>query len=306
MPQRVAIETWDPEYGVPSHEHPGEETDVVVDADVEIPEAHWSPVVPGQAASAAKLAFIDGVRRIDANAWLDDGTEPVRQGMFASFAAGAVHATDHARVDAIEVRRGLFAPGNPEAFTTNAGAYQPFGVAGPGPELLSAALQERLGALEIEVAGRLANDADLIVVDGPLYGRQHLSHTVGYVKTHRVHYLGGDAAKTVVALSPGERTPLFRFTTSWTRHSWYLRLPGPMAHAWSGIVRLEAPAELSVDQCVALAELSSRVLPRYASAPHKDPRAPQNLYPIAGLERELRRRLGDPSYVERALRAAAA
>lgn len=305
MPQKVAIETWDPEYGVPSSEHPDEETDVVVDADVEIPVAQWSPVVPGHGASPARLAFIDGVRRIDANAWLDDGIEPVRQGMFASFAAGAVHASDHARVNAIEVRRGLFAPGSPEAFTTKAGAYQPFGVAGPGPELLSAALQERLGALEIEVAGRLANEADLIVVDGPLYGRQHLAHTVGYIKTHRVHYLSGDAAKTVVALSPGERSPLFRFTTSWTRHSWYLRLPGPMAHAWSGVVRLEAPAELSVDQCVALAELSSRVLPRFASAPHKDPRAPQNLYPIAGLERELRRRLGDPRYVERALRAAA-
>ena len=305
MPQKVAIETWDPGYGVPSTEEPGEDTDVVVDADVEIPLARWSPVVPGHAVSTTQLAFIDGVRRIDANAWLDDSTGPVRQGMFASFAAGAVHAADHAHVNAIEVRRRLFAPGRPEPFTTKAGAYQPVGVAGPGTELLSAALQERLGALEIEVAGRLANEADLIVVDGPLYGRQHLPHTVGYIKTHRVHYLGGDAAKTVAALAPGDRTPLFRFTTSWTRHSWYLRLPGPMAHAWSGIVRLEAPAELTVDQCVALAELSSRVLPRFASAPHKDPRAPQNLYPIAGLERELRRRLGDPRYVERALRAAA-
>ena len=32
-------------------------------------------------------------------------------------------------------------------------------------------------------------------------------------------------------------------------------------------------------------------LPAFASAPHKDTRSPQNLYPIAGLERELRRRL---------------
>jgi hypothetical protein len=48
------------------------------------------------------------------------------------------------------------------------------------------------------------------------------------------------------------------------------------------------------------------VLPRYASAEYKDTRAPQNLYPIAGLERELRRRLGDQRLLYRALRVAAA
>ena len=36
-----------------------------------------------------------------------------------------------------------------------------------------------------------------------------------------------------------------------------------------------------------------RLLTGYASEQHKEPRAPQNLYPIAGLEQELRRRLGD-------------
>jgi hypothetical protein len=38
--------------------------------------------------------------------------------------------------------------------------------------------------------------------------------------------------------------------------------------------------------------------------PHKDPRAPQNLVPIGGLERELRHRLGDQQILYRALRAA--
>jgi hypothetical protein len=46
-------------------------------------------------------------------------------------------------------------------------------------------------------------------------------------------------------------------------------------------------------------------LARYASAGYKDSRAPQNLYPIAGLERALRRRLGDAGVLYRALRAAA-
>ena len=57
---------------------------------------------------------------------------------------------------------------------------------------------------------------------------------------------------------------------------------------------------------VALAGLSQVTLVRYASAEYKDPRAPQNLYPIAGLERALRRRLGEPTVLYRALRRAAA
>ena len=305
MAQKVAIESWDPEYGVPSAEHPEAETEVEIDADIEVPVTQWAPVAAPPPTSHATLVFIDGVRRIDANAWLDDGTQPLRQGMLASFGAGAVRVAERATVARIEIRRGLFAPGEAEAFETSAGAYRPYGVAGAGTDRLSAALQERLGELEIEVAGHAASAADMIVVDGPLYRRQHLPRTVGYIKTHRVHYLRGDAAETVSALAPGERTPLFRFRTSWTRHSWYLRLPTKMAHAWSGIVRVEASADLTVTECVALAELSSGALPRFASAPHKDPRAPQNLYPIAGLERELRRRLGDPAFMERALRAAA-
>ena len=44
----------------------------------------------------------------------------------------------------------------------------------------------------------------------------------------------------------------------------------------------------------ALADRLSATLPRFASVPQKEDRAPQNLHPIAGLERELRHRLGDP------------
>ena len=52
--------------------------------------------------------------------------------------------------------------------------------------------------------------------------------------------------------------------------------------------------------------MSQVTLVRFASVEYKDSRAPQNLYPIAGLERALRRRLGEPSVLYRALRRAAA
>jgi hypothetical protein len=71
-------------------------------------------------------------------------------------------------------------------------------------------------------------------------------------------------------------------------------------------VRCEASGDLSPAEAVARADLVAATLPRFASQPHNDPRAPQNLHPIAGLERELKRRLGDPALLERALRQAAA
>jgi hypothetical protein len=71
-------------------------------------------------------------------------------------------------------------------------------------------------------------------------------------------------------------------------------------------VRCEIAADAPIDEAIRLADTVAAILPRFASEPHKDPRAPQNLYPIAGLERTLRRRLGDPSLMERALRIASA
>jgi hypothetical protein len=125
------------------------------------------------------------------------------------------------------------------------------------------------------------------------------------VKTHRSRYLSPELHALVAELGPAERTPVFRLTSDWPRYSWYLRLPCRPGAPWSGVVRVECP-DVGLPDAVDLAELSQAVLPRYASVEHKDPRAPQNLYPIGGLERLLRRRLGDRLLLERALRTAAA
>ena len=50
-----------------------------------------------------------------------------------------------------------------------------------------------------------------------------------------------------------------------------------------------------------MADVSTATLPRFASTPYKDPRAPQNLIPIAGLEKRLRALLGDARLLHRAL-----
>jgi hypothetical protein len=106
-------------------------------------------------------------------------------------------------------------------------------------------------------------------------------------------------------LTPGQRTPVFLMGTSWDRHSWYLRLPCAPGAPWAGIVRVECAADLRRSEVIRLADLSQACLGRFASAPYKDSRAPQNLYPIGGLEHELRHRLGDQRLLFRALSQAA-
>jgi hypothetical protein len=174
---------------------------------------------------------------------------------------------------------------------------------GSTPEELWLGIQERMGDLEGLVA-ESQGDAALVVVDGPLSHRRHVEGAVGYVKTQHVQYLPDELRATLAVLPVGYRTPLFLTTTSWSRFSWYLRLANGTGPA-GGLVRCEVKADMGVSDAARLAHLVSASLPRYASARHKDPRAPQNLYPIGGLERELRRRLGDRDLAMRALRVAA-
>jgi hypothetical protein len=246
----------------------------------------------------------------------------------ASYAAGVVCCcAAGAHLVASQVHRGLFSVA-PHAsdILTRAGGYKAHHVTikragAPIMTALSQSLQRRLAAVEVDTAKAARGEAgdantapsghsvtgtsDLLIVDGPLLGRQHLPRALGYIKSHHATYLPPELNAVVGALSPGQRTPAFQMGTTWDRHSWYLRLPGPKGAPWSGVVRIECPADLSVTEVTRLAGLSQRCLGRFASAPYKDSRAPQNLYPIAGLERELRRRLGDPQLLYRALREAA-
>jgi hypothetical protein len=216
-----------------------------------------------------------------------------------------------AKIIEVAVERGLFTAAADAADIAARQARYPVRLAaGSGPEQLSLALQQRLAAAEVQLAmafrARCPDADDLLVVDGPLRGRTHLDRTVGYIKTHHASYLPERQAAVVGALASGQRTPVFTMGTSWRRHSWYLRLPGAPGVPWSGVVRLECSPDLPPAAAVRLADMTARLLPRLASVPHKDPRAPQNLVPIGGLERELRRRLGDQQLLYRALRAAAA
>jgi len=313
---RFSVEPWDPSHGAALEVEDLGESTARVDAGVELPPARWHPLdpEPGAAAPAAVL-FVDGVRRVDAHVWVHDPGEPTAAApaLCASYAAGVVRCDgDGARLVAHDVRRGLFtAAAHAVDVTTPAGTYAAQHAARrpevPAGQALGQAVQARLAAVEIAVATAARDGGDdLLVVDGPLRGRQHLARALGYVKSHRSSYLPAGIGDVVAALAAGQRTPVFQVGTSWDRYSWYLRLPGPPGAPWAGVVRLECAPAAGPGAAVAAARLSQVTLGRYASTAYKDARAPQNLYPIAGLERALRRRLGDPAVLHRALRVAAA
>lgn len=306
---RLTVEAWAPEFGGAMESGALDPSGASVDPNVELPSVEWQPLQPQDVYVPGCVHFTDGVRRIDARIWISAADGTTSLGLCASYAAGVVTCDGRAEVAAAEVRRGLFAPAGAPALGTRAGVYEPMAVAGQDVEQLSVGIQQRMAELEVslaEITGLLGAGQDqLVVVDGPLRGRQHLTNAIGYIKTHQVGYLPDALTPVVTALTPGQRTPLFVTQSTWSRYSWYTRLPCEPGHPWAGIVRCEASADLTLNQARLRADQAALALPQFAAKPHKDPRAPQNLYPIGALERELRRRLGDAAFVYRALRVGA-
>ena len=319
---KLYVDAWDPSYGSPleSPEAPAGESTAQVRADIEREAGAWAPHQPAADLRVpGTVLLVDGVRRIDARIWAEEPDGTVHGGLAASYAAGVVRCDlrrGSADVAGARVVRGFFTS-SVEAVDIIAGSvrYQVHRVASTDPAQLTAAIQPKLRLLETEVSalarattetlhpGQSADD-DLLVLDGPLTGRDQLPRALGYVKTHRVQYLPPELSTVVGRLAAGQRTPVFLLGTSWNRYTWYLKLPGGGPAPWAGVVRLECSAVLAKSEAVALADLTTLTLPRFASSPYKDPRAPQNLTPIAGLERKLRSMLGDQRLLVRGLTAA--
>ncbi|GAA3399284.1 hypothetical protein [Cryptosporangium minutisporangium] len=311
---RFSVDAWDPGYGTSTEDDAARTRSTArVELDVERDPGDWKPIEPSPVRAPSAVLFVDGVRRIDAQLWVHNGPT-ASLAICASYAAGVVCCTDSgATVPTVQVRRGVFtAAEEATPVATAAGTYALHKVRRDDADALSLGVQNQLADVEVEAARRArdglspaATGADLLVVDGPLRGRQHLPRAIGFIKTHRAEYLPAHLNGVVARLEAAHRSPVFRMGTSWDRYAWYIRLPGSAGAPWAGVVRVECAADLTAADAVALANLSQETLCRYASVEFKDSRAPQNLYPIAGLERALRRRLGDPGLLYRALRAAA-
>lgn len=244
------------------------------------------------------LYLVDGRER--GEAVLSDGK---RLALLGCVAAGAV-VYQQGNMRLLEVRVRRVGVGLEEALRLGELVYEPWPLEGhPSPRDVPKALQEGLRKartlLEKELAGALPGG--LLVVDGPVRLRRQ-GPVLGYIKTHWARYLPEDREALLFTLEPGERTPMFRARRQEQElASWYLRLPLPpegVRPPESGLLRVETPLQ---EDFGALADLSLSLFPALASHPVKDPRAPQNLLPVGGLERELARRMGSREVVARIL-----
>jgi hypothetical protein len=309
---RLYVETWAPDFGAalePTEAPPLDPGDV--DFTVELNQ--WRPLTGEDDGEAETVAFVDGVRRVDARLTLDDPAAGPVPGLCCSFAVGAVvwdRRVPRAEVRDVAVHRvAVLAEGRAAVLPPlELGlAYRAETVEVDDPGVLMNHLLKLMRNEEGRLAVDLARAGHLVIADGPIKALE-AEPVVGCVKRHRRSYLTGGRGAVVAALRPGQRTPLFAFDVEgYQRYSWYVRLADVLGgHSWSGIVRCECTASLPLPRARLLAHRTAALLPQVASAQHLDPRAPQNLAPIAALERHLKRMLGDSGLVYRALLAAVA
>jgi len=308
---RLRVDPWNPEYGSSVELLTDLAPPVGLDLTIEV-AGEWRTIPPATRPQAPCCAFIDGVRRIDARLYAEDG-DAQAPALAGSWAVGCAWSRRPPAIADVEVGRelivggGLSAPALDVSVGTQRLGFRPSSVSGSEPLDPLRGLQNAMRDAEASLGQAVLASAaaDLVVIDGPL-GYAAPGALVGMVKRQSRSYLDPERAAVIARLHPGERTPMFRLGQQrLERYSWYLRLADVrrIDGAMAGVVRLEVDASQGLEAAQALAGLASAALPAFASAPGRDPRAPQNLYPVGALEAHLRHRLGDAELIHRAIEA---
>lgn len=302
------MDDWSPEYG-PSLDVP-EDRNLAELVDTTVETGHWRAMPGSPDDRFEEVAIVDGVRRVDARLTLMEPFEGPIPGLVATFGAGSVFwrpAEGVSRFGPQRAGRIVVLGKGRRARIAGLGGLDVEVPSTPGDRYLDLTdcAQERMRRAEARLAEELAGaEGRLVVADGRLsYGAP--GSVVGYVKSQQALYLEGLHLPLVGQLAAGERTPVFAIGGKHPLYSWYLNLAEvPFGSPWAGIARCEVTAEDGLEAAVNLAGATADLLPRLAAPKQVDPRAPQNLVPIAALERELRKLMGDSRMVERLVREA--
>jgi hypothetical protein len=315
---RISVEAWRPEYGGETDlGAPGEAPLEPAKTDCETRD--WRPLSPVYSGDMLHdpVAFVDGTMRIDARVFVSPNGARPHPGVASSVGAGVVtcvppngEEAGWAHIDDVRIGRVLAVGGGTPASLVAGATLRYDGLPVPGSTIedLRTAVVTRMRGLEAQLATDVLEHRPVVFLDGPLnqvdFGPVAI---VGVVKSHQQRYLAPAEEAVIPLLEKGQRTPLFALTAKRSRYSWYLRLceRDRDSHGWHGLVRCEAPSALPITQVRMLADSSAVLLPRFASLPHWDKRAPQNLVPVAGLEKKMRHLLGDRELVYRMIRDAA-
>lgn len=315
---QLLLDPWAGEYELPVQLPGAGDPDDEGPVDLDAEPGPWEPRYPGPDTQLPlRLAFIDGRRRLDARVLGRADGEPL-YGAFATIGVGGVlvdRAAKKASFMPPRIRRVTAIGSGKRAEATPIGC--PFG--GPQTIYYEASLSSAetgpdvpLTLVQLEMLaeeGRLAKDLIAaypgltVIRDGPLRDHDASGSLIGYTKTMAKAYLPSDRAALLWTLPAGARSPLFTIGNPGARGhrwSWYLRTALlPRAHGLAGVVRLELDGTQSLKSAREAADQTAALLPAYASEPHRDPRAPQNLTPVGALEREIGRHMGDAGVIRR-------
>lgn len=302
------LEAWNPEYALPERIESEDEAGGLEDIKIHYEGdwvAHTPPRVEPQDWPIVYL--VDGRQRIDAQIADAKG----RRALLATVIAGAM-LRDGAGIrpvgDPIKHHILLYSSDLEEPLPPGLRHYEPIRATKSDPASLRSKVTEVMRHLEASLVNTL--EGGLVIVDGQIYpGAQDYNtpgRLLGYTKTQAATYLGPDQQALLYDLQPYQRTPIFQIPGYALRRpldvfSWYVRLPlEPNATFYSGaaLLRIETPSE-EPSEAVRLADLSVSLFCTLASSPAKDPRAPQNLIPVGGLEQWLGRHLGQAEVVRR-------
>ena len=305
----LRADPWMPEYGM-GFDVRFDEPPAVVEPFIETKD--WSTPRSVPAYALEPVHFVDGVRRIDLRVLADIDGRRV-PGLFGTYAAGSALCDARAKFEDGLIGRALVVGGGEDVgaveIRIGKDGFRFDCVSTPGTEpddpLLR--LQDLMRAAESNTAARLAGgDGRLILVDGPLaFYHETKGPIVGVIKRFGRVYLEPEQGQLIPKLAPAQRTPLFAIgggSDRRRRYAWYSRLTHVHApwHDHAGVVRCEVRGSMPLDEVVTLADRVTGLLPRFTGRA-QDPRTPQNLVPIAGLESWLRHRAGDTRLIRRAL-----
>lgn len=316
---RIMLDPWGGDYGSQistPHEADTEETTVQT-LDEEGEKCPWKPIDPNPTTLPNETIVVDGVMRSDAFGMVEDG-ERRALALFGSFAAGAVSINSQVRIVQERVVRLFLAGGNwptPANVDVPVGrngnlCYQGFSAKDETYEDLREGLVNEMRRAEAQVAELLTSVDSLVLADGSLKFFGGASSVVGVIKTIHKLYLSPKRTSLLGRLQPGQRTPFFcieskRKNTGYRMLTCYLRLTvaQPIELPFAGLVRLEVnPSQREQRDVSNVFDQAAVKVSALASRAPKDPRAPQNLIPIGGLERRLRHQLGDAQLVLRGIK----
>jgi uncharacterized protein len=307
----LRVDPWAPERGM-GFEAAIDETPATADPFVE--SSDWTRPRAVPPAEPGLVWFVDGVRRIELRLVVSDGgRRPF--GLFGSTAVGAVRCDGRASFGAHHIGRWLVVGGGVRADPVELDIgparmrYEPLTEPGSDANAPVDGLHKAMQAAEANLASRIAADGTCVVLaDGRLgFLDPTASPVVGIVKRFVRAYLDPDQDRLLPRLGVGERSPLFGLVYEGQpleRYAWYTRLaPGRSEwHDHAGLVRCEVRAGVGLGAAGSIADRVTALLPSFTGR-STDPRFPQNLAPVTGLESWLQHRMGHRGIVRRALTA---